>query len=81
MSIEFDDEFSERIVSTDATPADDGEFSLRPKSMEEYIGQSKAKENLAVFIEAAKRGRTARPCLAVWSAGSWQDDTGEHHCQ
>ena len=24
MSIEFDDEFSERIVSTDATPADDG---------------------------------------------------------
>lgn len=55
MSIEFDDEFSERIVSTDATPADDGEFSLRPKSMEEYIGQSKAKENLAVFIEAAKR--------------------------
>ena len=35
MSIEFDEEFSERIVSTDSTPADDGEFSLRPKSMED----------------------------------------------
>ncbi|WP_420885262.1 Holliday junction branch migration DNA helicase RuvB [Candidatus Soleaferrea massiliensis] len=31
------------------------EFSLRPKTLEEYIGQQKAKENLTVFIEAAKR--------------------------
>ncbi len=30
------------------------EFSLRPKTLGEYIGQEKAKENLSIFIEAAK---------------------------
>ncbi len=33
----------------------DTEFSLRPKSLNEYIGQDKAKENLSVYIEAARR--------------------------
>ena len=31
------------------------EFSLRPRSFEEYVGQIKAKENLSIFIEAAKK--------------------------
>jgi len=30
------------------------EFSLRPKNLEEYIGQEKIKRNLSIFIEAAK---------------------------
>ena len=34
---------------------DEGEFSLRPQTLNEYIGQKKAKDNLRVFIEAAKR--------------------------
>ena len=33
----------------------DVEFSLRPKTLSEYIGQEKAKENLSVYIEAAKQ--------------------------
>lgn len=33
---------------------DEGEYSLRPKTLGEYIGQRKAKENLTVFIQAAK---------------------------
>lgn len=33
----------------------DIEFSLRPKMLSEYIGQDKVKENLAIYIEAAKR--------------------------
>lgn len=45
----------ERIVTNTYTYEDmDVELGLRPKTMEEYIGQSKAKENLKVFIEAAK---------------------------
>src|SRR5690242_17876216 len=32
-----------------------GEKSLRPSLMAEYIGQTKIKENLSLFIEAAKR--------------------------
>lgn len=45
----------ERIVSTGEQNADtEIEYSLRPKSFSDYIGQTKAKENLKVFIEAAK---------------------------
>ena len=55
MSIEFDDNFSDRIVTSSQTPEDENEPSLRPKTMAEYIGQTKAKENLSVFIEAARR--------------------------
>ena len=56
MSIEFDDDdFSQRVVTTSQTAEDSGEPSLRPKTMAEYIGQAKAKENLSVFIEAARR--------------------------
>ena len=46
----------ERIVSTGFTGGDEPEFSLRPKFMADYVGQEKVKENLSVFIEAA-RGR------------------------
>lgn len=31
------------------------EFTLRPQTLQEYIGQDKVKENLAIYIEAAKR--------------------------
>ncbi|MDO5784173.1 MAG: Holliday junction branch migration DNA helicase RuvB [Eubacteriales bacterium] len=55
MSIEFDDNFSDRIVTSSQMPQDESEPTLRPQTMAEYIGQTKAKENLSVFIEAAKR--------------------------
>ena len=55
---EFDpEELSEPLVTTSLTREDEGEYSLRPKTLREYIGQEKAKDNLAVFIQAAqKRG-------------------------
>ena len=31
------------------------EYSLRPKTLSEYFGQDKVKENLSVFIDAAKQ--------------------------
>ena len=50
-----DSDYENRIVSTGYTPGDeDAESSLRPRRMEEYIGQDKAKENLKVYIEAAR---------------------------
>lgn len=55
MSIEFDNNFSDRIVTSSQTPEDEREPTLRPKTMAEYIGQTKAKENLSIFIEAARR--------------------------
>ena len=45
-----------RIISTTETIGDtENEYSLRPKRLDEYIGQIKAKENLKVFIDAAKK--------------------------
>ncbi|MDO4846884.1 MAG: Holliday junction branch migration DNA helicase RuvB [Clostridiaceae bacterium] len=51
--MDFDNE--NRIISPDLNEIDnDIEVSLRPKTFNEYIGQEKAKENLKVYIEAAK---------------------------
>ncbi|MDW7674605.1 MAG: Holliday junction branch migration DNA helicase RuvB [Bacillota bacterium] len=38
---------------------EDQELSLRPKYLQEYIGQKKVKENLAIFIEAARNRHEA----------------------
>ena len=53
-SDEFD--FENRIMDPAEIPSDtvEGENPLRPKNLDEYIGQEKAKENLRVYIEAAK---------------------------
>ncbi|MBE6913776.1 MAG: Holliday junction branch migration DNA helicase RuvB [Ruminococcaceae bacterium] len=56
MSINFsDDTFEQAITSTSILPEDTGEVSLRPRFLNEYTGQEKAKDNLRVFIEAAKQ--------------------------
>jgi len=54
--IEGEQDFENRIV-TPTYGEEDGEveLSLRPQRIDEYIGQSDAKENLKVFIEAAKK--------------------------
>lgn len=44
----------ERIITAEETEADIFEQSIRPESLDEYIGQDEIKENLRVFIEAAK---------------------------
>ena len=58
MSIDFSDsegfETELPLVTTSLTQADEGEGSLRPKTLTEYIGQEKAKGNLSIFIQAAK---------------------------
>ena len=51
------DDFSlnTRLTEPEFSPEDtDIEFSLRPKRLNEYIGQDKVKENMSVFIKAAK---------------------------
>jgi len=55
MSINFSDDINEQVLTSAVTlPEDSGEGSLRPKTIKEYIGQEKAKDNLSVFINAAK---------------------------
>ena len=55
MSIDFSQDYEAPLVTTSFTPADESEFSLRPKRLTEYNGQEKVKENLSVYIEAARR--------------------------
>ena len=49
----------ERIITTGAKTEDDWQYSLRPRRLSEYIGQDKAKANLAVFVKAAVTRREA----------------------
>ena len=56
MAISFSDaeQENELITRSTALPEDAGECSLRPRYLNEYIGQERAKENLRIFIQAAK---------------------------
>ena len=49
-------DFENRIVAPEMEEMDrENELNLRPRTLDEYIGQTKAKENMAIYIEAAKR--------------------------
>ncbi|MCC8196615.1 MAG: Holliday junction branch migration DNA helicase RuvB [Ruminococcus sp.] len=54
-SEQFD--LEKRLVGTEllAEDTDEAELSLRPKSLNEYIGQEKVKENMKIYIDAAKK--------------------------
>ncbi|WP_294952170.1 Holliday junction branch migration DNA helicase RuvB [uncultured Eubacterium sp.] len=53
---EFEYDFENRMSAPEYTPADeDIENSLRPKQLTDYIGQEKVKENLSIYIKAAKQ--------------------------
>ena len=44
----------DRIIESELKPEDIFEKNIRPENLDEYVGQEKIKENLRVFIEAAK---------------------------
>lgn len=51
----MENEFEERLLSARTLRNDETELSLRPKNFDGYIGQEKVKENLKIFIAAAKQ--------------------------
>ncbi len=55
MAISYSAEPEQEVITRSVVlPEDASEGSLRPKTLDEYIGQEKAKENLRIFIRAAK---------------------------
>ncbi|MBE7048930.1 MAG: Holliday junction branch migration DNA helicase RuvB [Ruminococcaceae bacterium] len=51
----FEENYEDRIISSRTLGEDNEvEYSLRPRRLDEYIGQSKVKENMKIFIHAAK---------------------------
>lgn len=77
-----DIQFEERMVTPREVEEDhEVEVSLRPQTLVEYIGQDKVKENLAVYIEAAKRrGDPLDHVLLYGPPGTGQDHTVLYHC-
>ena len=61
-------DFESRIVSSSYSGTEDAEteVSLRPQTLEEYVGQEKAKENLKVYIDAAKMRHEALDHVLLW---------------
>ena len=65
---------AKRIITTDILEEDvSSEKNLRPQTLEQYIGQEKAKENLKVYI--------AGSFPFLWTSGTWKDDACRYHCQ
>lgn len=66
-----DEEFDERFISSSHIEEDEAvENFLRPKTMNEYVGQKQIKDNLMVYIEAAKkRGEALDHCLLYGPPG------------
>ena len=64
-------DFENRIVSPDYDyKEDEAELSLRPKTLNDYIGQDKVKDNLRIYITAAKqRNETLDHCLLYGPPG------------
>ena len=71
------DSFSDRLIAADtASPQEDAlERALRPKRLADYVGQQKIREQLEIFIEAARRRRKPSTTSCCSRApGPWQDD-------
>ncbi len=65
-----DMDYESRIVASGYTGEDVNEQSLRPQTIDDYIGQEKVKENLKIYIEAAKtRNETLDHCLLYGPPG------------
>ena len=55
---------------------DDHDTALRPTSLDGFIGQKKGRENLSVFIGAARGRRKPSTMCCCRPAGAWQNHAG-----
>ena len=70
----FEDE--NRIITSTMQHEDvDIENNLRPKSLDDYLGQEKAKELLKIFIEAAKARNEQLDHVLIWTSRSRKNNT------
>ena len=57
---------SERLVDQNLQ-SEDADAAMRPKTLQDFVGQQKGRENLAIFIEAAKSA-VMRSTMFCWPA-------------
>ena len=69
-----------RIITTEIQEEDiRTEYSLRPQTLTEYIGQEKAKENLRVYIQAAKARGEALDHVLFYDGRAHEGDFRPSH--
>ncbi len=71
-----------RVISPDDTNEDlAADISLRPRTMDEFIGQPVMREKLGIFLEAAKRRNEALDHTLIFGPpGLGKNDPGPRHC-
>ena len=70
-SDELDFDLDNRLIGAGYAAEDDGiELSLRPRTLDEYIGQDKVKENLRVFMES-RSTMCCSTALPDWERPRW----------
>ncbi len=72
----------DRLITAEEQPGEIHlDTGLRPRTLQEYVGQSKAKKNLQVFIDAARNRQEALDHVLFFRpARSGKDHPGEYHC-
>ena len=61
-----------RIITTENLEEDQKiENHLRPQTLDDYVGQEKAKEMLKIYTCGKGPRRAVRPCIVLWAAGTW----------
>ena len=73
--------YGAKMMQPGLTAADNEENSLRPQHLEDYIGQDKVKQNLKIYLEAAKRRGEPMDHILLYGPGPGQDHAGGHHRQ
>ena len=72
---------AKRVISTQMQEEDIKiETSLRPQTLEDYIGQEKIKDSMKVYIDAAK-ARSFGPCSVLWTARTWKNNACRNYSQ
>ena len=68
------------ITNPDLLPDDKEDLSLRPKSLKDFIGQETLKENLSIFIQAAKKREEALDHILIFGPPGLGKTTLAHIC-
>lgn len=73
-------EEDQRIIAGGEQVQDGWQYSLRPRRLQEYIGQEKVKENMTVFIQAALKRREALDHVLLYGPpGLGKTTLANHH--
>lgn len=74
---------ADRIISSSAKNEDESiDRAIRPKMLADYVGQPSVREQMEIFIKAAKLRNDALDHLLIFGPpGLGKNDLGKYYCQ